>query len=139
MVLAGAFSLAAVGVSAAVAVTPAQAAPGACYNKGSYSFQDDASGFSIDVYNGSGCGTYMGFVLVNRSTGGQVRLAAADRRCDNKGISIVVHGYSVASGGCGEANDGVKYVTYSSIGSPKNFWAYVAGSTNSNAVTLPVP
>jgi len=81
----------------------------------------------------------MGFVLVNRSTGGQVRLAAADRRCDNKGISIVVHGYKVSSSGCGEANDGVRYVPYSSIGSPKNFWALAAGTTNSNAVTLPIP
>jgi hypothetical protein len=133
--------MALVGAAASVMTiaSPAQAAPGACYNRSGYSFQNDAAAYVIDVYQGSGCSTSMGFVIANRSTGGQVRLAAADRKCDGKGISIVVHGYSVASSGCGSENDGVKYVSYSSIGSPKNFWLLVAGSVNSNATNLPIP
>jgi hypothetical protein len=133
--------MASIGVGTAVfaLASPAQAAPGACYNKGSYSFQNDQSAWVIDVYNGSGCGTYMGFIIANPSSGGDIRLAAADRRCDNKGISLVVHGYVVASSGCGSDGDGVRYVSYSSIGSPKNMWALVAGTTNSNTINLPTP
>jgi hypothetical protein len=121
------------------ATTPAQAA--GCYNRGGYSFTltSDRLSSEIEVWRGSGCnGNPIGrgtAALVNGS--GRIQLTAWDLNCDNTGMWAYVHGYSTHPGGCGETTH-VRF-NLSDVGSPRNWWLNVGGSSgvNSNAVNLP--
>lgn len=140
VVLAGVFAAAATGVVSAAG--PASADRGPCYNRGDYSFQNDfgdGTWRKIDVYRDSDC---PGRAILSGkvdyvASQNQIVLTASDAKCDNIGLTLYTHGWSLASPGCHRAIDRLSK-PLGSFGNPKNFWVRVGGTTNSDALHFPI-
>lgn len=133
--------LAAAATATVVTAGPASADRGPCYNRGSYSFQNDygtGSWRKIDVYRGSGCGGRA--ILSGRVTyvasQDVIVLTASDASCDNIGVTVYTHGPSISSTGCGHSEN--TSARLGAFGNPKNFWLRVGGTTNSDALYFPI-
>jgi hypothetical protein len=128
---------------ATVQGAPAFAGTTACQHAGSYSWtsysfkSSDTNQVEIDVYKGTACGgTYILAGTVEANYGDSYyTVEAYDNSCDNVGMVVELHGFSLATGGCKTSKWG--YPTRSAIGSPKNFWLHVNGTTNTTAFNLP--
>lgn len=117
-----------------------QAQAASCYNRGGYSFTSTSSRLSsqINVWRGSGCrGNQIGRGTAALVGDTRVQLTAWDLSCDSTGIWAYTHGRSTHPEGCGDTTH-VRF-DLSDVGSPRNWWLNVGGSSgvNSNAVNLP--
>ncbi|HET7015926.1 MAG TPA: hypothetical protein VFI65_18535 [Streptosporangiaceae bacterium] len=138
----------AVGVVAAT-TSPAFAGTTACVStiQGGVSYSFQSYSFSlgslhhveIDVSRGGTCDGLIlsGTVETDSNDPTHYNVSVDDYSCDNIGATIELHGYHLATTGCGHAVNSNPEPKISSIGSPKNFWLLVNGSWNTNAYNLP--
>lgn len=125
-----------------LAASPAAAGSVSCANEGTYSFEVDtetAHNVFVHVFPVANCkGDFILDAQVQYDAGSPAvySVDAYDDKCDNIGMNLDMHGYSIASSGCSNPG-GFGEVDVSSIGSPRNFWLHVNGTTNSPAYNLP--
>ncbi|MFC0106326.1 hypothetical protein [Kibdelosporangium aridum] len=133
LLTAGAMAVAATGSMLAVA-TPAAAAT--CTNNGPFSFKREVmeTYSTIYAYRGANCpGNYISFGRTTLIDGGNIRMYAYDRACDNTGLTVkTASGLSLASTGCGTTAQ--RTVSRSSTGS--YFYVSVGGYLSA---TNPIP
>jgi hypothetical protein len=132
--------MALVGSAASVVATATPASAATCVSRGGYSFKNvvNETYSTVNVHRGSGCrGDRIAWGRAALGSGYNITLYAYDVECDDTGITLFVHGYSVPSRGCG--NLASRTVDRRTIGRPYNYWINITGtSVNSNAYSLPI-